>query len=384
MFFNLGTLIKVIFSFLIIWLYKSLFIGFFFGVLLFILLAYNSKLSGKEIKTKFPVLVFIFLSYGIFAVLFYLVKKFVFLPVAPMMTFTPSIEMNQTYADFLGGFLSNLPGNLKTNILSFLQYIALPCFIYPTAYTNPASQFFVFIPYVVCVVISFILFLVAIVLTFTGWKKLSPQARLFCSLTIGSVISFNVIFNFLFTTTFENVWRYNIYSLPFFLCYIIVVLRANYDYLKPFVTDHPFATKTLMAILFVFVWCPLCLSMYNLQAALEQRYHYRAKMNREVVKAFINNNTPAFIYFNDGIHTTFTDYPIKQVMKDATNEQFLQINKILPEPIEYLFLKPNDWLFQENQEKILKNEPILNNMYKSYGFNNDYQIVVYKLTKGET
>ena len=46
--FNLGTLVKVVFSFLIIWLYKSLFIGFFFGVLVFILLAYNPKLRRQR------------------------------------------------------------------------------------------------------------------------------------------------------------------------------------------------------------------------------------------------------------------------------------------------------------------------------------------------
>ena len=379
--FDIFTVLKFAFSFLIIWLYKSLFVGFFFGALIFICIAYSSKISGKKINAKIPLIGFLLLSYGIFVVLFYILKKFVFLPVAPMMSFTPTLEMSQVYADFLGGFFNNLPLNLATNINSFFNYVVLPYFIYPTAYTNPTSQFFVFIPHVVYLGYYFFLIFVTIVLTFTAWKKLSPEAKVFTGLTLGTIISFNLIFNFLFSTTFENIWRYNVYSLPLFLCYVALVLRANFEYVKPFIQEHSVAAKILMTLLFVFCYFPVFLSMLNIQLALWDRYHNRARENAEIIRTFIKDEHPNFIYINDGIHTTFTDYPIKQVFKDATNDQLMQVNKILPEPIAYLFLRPTDWLFKNNQELILKGAPIINDEYKFYGFNKDAQLIVYKLNK---
>ncbi|MBI3308251.1 MAG: hypothetical protein HYZ79_02630, partial [Candidatus Melainabacteria bacterium] len=62
-------------------------------------------------------------------------------------------------------------------------------------------------------------------------------------------------------------------------------------------------------------------------------------------------------------------------------EQLLKVNDILPEPIEYLFLQPKDWLFKNNQEQILANKPILDDSYSLIGFDQEKHIVVYKLDK---
>ena len=86
--FNYFTVIKFAFTFLILWMYKSLYVGIFFGLLAFIFLAYNSKLSGKELNTRVRLPIFLIMSYGLFVLFYYLLSKFVFLPVAPMLTFT--------------------------------------------------------------------------------------------------------------------------------------------------------------------------------------------------------------------------------------------------------------------------------------------------------
>jgi len=377
--FNYITVLKFALSFLIIWLYKTLFIGFFFGALFFIILAYSPKITGKKLNTKVPLFLFVSLSYGIFAVLFYILKRFIFLPVAPMMSFSPTLEYEQVYADFLGGFLDNFLQNVINNASSFFYYAVLPYFIYPIVYTQPSSQVFVFVPHVIYLAMYFFLIFVTVVLTFAYWKKLKPEAKLFGGLTLGTILSFNLIFNFLFSTTYENMWRYNVYSLPLFLCYVVVIFSIHFEYAKPFALDHPFVIKVIPTFILIFYLLPLSLSMLNTQLILWNGYHTRAKNNAELVRAFIKDDHPMFIYLNDGAHTPFTDYPIRQVFKDATNEQLVQINKILPKPIEYLFLRPNDWLFANNKDLILKGLPILDNQYEPIGFNNEARVIVYKL-----
>ena len=374
------TAVKLALSFLVLWLYKSLFIGFFFGAFVFILVTYNKKIAGKDIQTQIPLPLFLGLSYGMFAVLFYLVKEFVFLPVAPMMNFTPDLEQKQLYADFLAGFFNDLPNNLFVNIKSFFRYVIVPFFIYPNAYTTPRSQFFVFVPHVIFNAICFFIFFISFVLTFAYWEKLKSIEKAFCGLTLGTIISFNLIFNFLFSTTYENMWRYNVYSLPLFLCYSAIILKIHFStYIKQFFVDHPLASKAVVPFQITFIWVPLFLSMLNAQLVLWDGYHDIAHKNAQLVRFFLKEDRPKFIYLNDGSHTVFEDYPVRQVFKDATNEQLLQVNKVLPEPVKYLFLKPSDWLFQNNKDFIVKGLPIIDNQYEFFGFNNEAQLVVYKL-----
>ncbi len=379
--FNYGTVLKFSLSFLIIWLYKSLFVGFFFGALVFILFAYSSKISGKKLNTKIPLFLFITLSYGIFVVLFYVLEKFVFLPVSPMMSFFMIHDPRQLYADFLGGFFYDFFENAISNIVRFFAYAVIPYFIYPTTYVQPSSKVFAFMAHVIYLAMYFFLTCVTMILTCACWKRLLPQARLFVGMTLGTIISFNLIFNFLFSTTYENMWRYNIYSLPLFLCYVTLILNANYQYIKPFVQEHPLVTKALLSFVLVFYCLPLSLSMLRTQLIIWNIYNQTAKSNAVLIKAFIKDEHPKFIYLNDGTHTTFTDYPICQVFKDATNEQLEIINKILPEPIEYLFLRPDDWLFKNNKDLILMTSPIINDQYKFCGYNKETQTFGYRINK---
>ena len=170
------------------------------------------------------------------------------------------------------------------------------------------------------------------------------------------------------------------YYLPLHLCFISLIVRANIEYLKPFTGAHPRVSKSLLGVLFIFIYFPLFLSMIDIQSQFWEAYHTRAKMNAEIVRSVVRDTNPKFIYFNDGAHTTFTDYPIRQVFKDATNDQLLAVNMILPGPIEYLFLRPSDWLFKNNQEIIQMGAPIINDQYKFLGVVKDQQVIVYRLS----
>ena len=217
-----------------------------------------------------------------------------------------------------------------------------------------------------------------ITMTFASWKKLNPVARIFISFSLGSILFFNLSLIMVFKVYHENFWRYNSNYLPLYICSFAVLLYSNLEYFKLFNMEHPRISRILLTCTFIFVYIPLFISTINHYTDYEKSFYNRAHANAELVKYFVKDSKPAFIYFNDGIHSTFTDYPIKQVFKDATNEQLLQANSILPQPIEFLFLNQRDWLFQINKEKIVKAAPIINDEYKMYGYTADGSIVVYK------
>ncbi len=387
--FNYFTILTFSLSFLLLWLYKSLFIGFFFGAFVFILLSYNSKITGKKIDTNIPLPIFLLASYGLFVVSYYFLMKFVFLPVSPMMNFSPAQENAQVYADFLGGFLNNFVENVKTNIDFFFNVIVKSYLIYPTTLDvhNPLYEGYTrsilgTTAYYIYVWVFFFVFFIMIALTFSSWKKLTSIQKVFISFVLGMIITFNLIFNFLFMTYHINIWRYNAYSLPLYLCYLSILIETNFEYVKPFVTNHLRVSVTLLAIFFVCGYFPLYLSCIENYIPFERSFQIRARNNAQLVSSVINKDPDTkFIYMNDGTHTGFNNYPVRWIFKDATNEQLMQVNKILPHPIDYLFLRPNDWLCRNNVEAISKGMPIINDQYEYYGFNKELSFVVYKLKK---
>lgn len=377
--FNYFTVLKFSLSFLILWLFKSLFIGFFFGSLVFIFLVYSSKITGGKINTSLPVYLFILLSYGFFVILFYLIKKYVFYPVAPMMTFSQMQEFTQVYAEPLGGYFNNFPGNFYENIKYFFTLILAPYFIYPAGFLKYTGELLNTPGHFVCLGMYVFVFLSGAILAFGLWRKLSSIQRVFVCFSFVTILSFNIVFNFFLMSFHSNIWRYNVYYLPIYLCFVGVIVKVGYESVSLFVKEHPIVSKALLFLSFFFIYLPLFLTMIVHNSYLETWYHDRAKNNAEMVKTFLQDSRPVFIYLNDGTHTTFTQYPVRQVFKDATNEQLIRVNKILPEPIEFLFLRTSDWLFKNNQQAILKGEPIINGQYKLLGYNNNAQIIVYKL-----
>lgn len=373
--FNISSALRLSVLFLLLWIYKSIFIGFFFGVFLFILMACKVVNKNNFLKSA---LSYLAISYGVFAVLYVLVTKFVFLPVAPMMNFTPEIEMKQLYSDFLGGYFNDFPRSLFLNLNYLFNFIIRSYFVYPTNGTIYGNELLKSSAAFVLVGFYFFVLIVSVIFTFAFWKNFNSIQRSFIVLTLGTIISFNFIFNFLFSTTIGNIWRYNSYSLPLFLCFIGLIFINLNQYFAAFFKSHKVAGNLILASFIVFIYIPLNLSMILQAIDYENMYHGVARINSEVVKYFIKDFKPSFVYINNGSHLTWDLYPMKQVFKDATNEQLLQVNKILPEPIALLFLKQDDWLFKNNQELILKQQPILNGTYVPYGYEPNTGIVVYR------
>ena len=383
--FNYLSVLKISLLLLLLWLYKSLLIGFIFATFIFIVLSYSSKITEKKITPKIPLPLFLILIFGLFALMFFLAKNYVFYPVATMLNFHPSMETQQTYANPLGGLFDNFPKNILSNIGSFVFVILGSYFIYPTSYMVYTGEYSTYQNSTLTMtsfyfLIGIYLFLLSlmIILLFASWKKLSSNAKMFILLALGSMVIFNFILAVAFKAYHENYWRYQSYYLPLFICSLGVMLHANLDYLKPFWIEHKKVSIAVLFLIFVSLYIPLSVSSIKHYIDFEKSFHDVAHANAELIRAFIKDLKPKFIYFNDGIHTSFVDYPIKQIFKDATNEQLFQVNEILPEPIEFLFLKQSDWLFQINKDKIAKQEPILNDQYKVYGFTNDSRIIVYK------
>lgn len=379
--FNYLTVFKFSLSFLILWLYKSLFIGYFLGAFVLIVLAYNSKIYGKKINSKIPLPLFLFLSYGLFVVLFYIAKEFVFLPVAPMMNFTSDQDANQVYADFLGGFFNDFGKNLPLSLNHFFSKTIASYFVYPSSYNLYYPEIFKLPGYHSFLGIYFLLLFVMAALSFATWSKLSPISRIFIIFTIITIFLFNLVFNVLFISNHSNIWRYNVYYLPVYICSFWLVLKSVYAYVKPFIEEHPRVTKTLLIFFLIFVYLPMFVSTLVQYVNYEEWFHDTAKQNATSIKKALKNQAPKFIYFNDGTHTIYVDYPTRWIFKDATNGQLLKVNEILPEPIEFLFLREGDWLFKINKEQILLGKPILNDKYKFYGVIKEPHTAIYRFDK---
>jgi hypothetical protein len=325
---------------------------------------------------------FVTLSYGIFAVLFYVLKKFVFLPVAPMMSFSQEQETNQTYTDFLGGFFNNFSTNLLSNLHYFFTNTLSPYVIYPSLDKPYYPELLKLTGYYFFLGTYFFLLLFMLIIVISSWKKLSPEVRVFVAFVLTSIISFNLIFNVLFRSNNSNIWRYNVYYLPLYLCALWLIVKSHFNYLLPFKNDYPKTSKLLLILFLFFVYVPNSLSSISQYLNYEQWFHNEANKNANLVKAIIKDSFPKFIYFNVGTHTTFVSYPTRIIIKDATNEQLLQVNRILPEPIEFLFLSPSDWLYKLNKDLILEKGPILNDQYMFYVSVMEPELVVYKFRKG--
>ncbi len=374
--FDWRTLLKIVFMCLILWIYKTLFVGIFYGILSFIFLS-SKDLVGEKVTFKIHPILFTLLNFAIFAGLLFICMKWIFLPVAPMMNFTIDKEYSQVYSDFLAGYFNDFPNSFLTNVVNSF-YILKTFFIYPSHYVEPQSHFFIFIPYIVLISFYFLVLIFSILFLFLVWHLLKPEEKTFIVFTITSILGFNVTFFTIFITTYENMWRYNLYYLPLYLITIGIVLKSLNTYFDNFYQRNKIFSYLFVLVFIVFIYTPLTFSAMKMQKISYDYYHNQAKMNGMLVSKVLEKYPSRFIYLNDGSHTAFTSFPTIQIMKDATNEQLLQINKILPEPIGFLFLKQSDWLAVNNKEQILKSEPILNNSYVYYSYEPTTNTVIYR------
>ena len=213
---------------------------------------------------------------------------------------------------------------------------------------------------------------------------MTPVMRVFSALSVGSIIAFNIILNTIAIEGPENIHRYNLNYLPLYLPFISIIFYANLGYLARFMEEHRRIAQYLAGLVIAIFYVPLFLTMFKHQISLLHRYNTLGSRTSKIITAFIRDSKPAFIYLNRGAHTHFISYPVRVVSEQATHEQFVKVNTILPEPMKFLFLTERDWLYQENREEIEQKKSIFNGQYAYQGSGvlpgkNQDKVMVYML-----
>ena len=366
-----GKLNPVLLAIAAMWLYfyKSLFLGIIVGFLALILITYSSSLIYLN-----------FLIYiGGITILYFIFTKFVFLPLAPMMNFHTRQEgLEGPYADFAGGFFSDVFGNIKINLIDF--YNKVICRYFPINFIIHPEQekFYTFSPDWHELGIYLLVFFYVVIFSIFLWSKLKSLQKAFILFTVTSITAFNIIFILISTASINLLCRYNLIYLPLLLISFGIILYENLEILKPFVLKYGKASYYLILSFLSILYIPYYISSSILKIRTNDVYHNFAHLNSEIVKNIVGNSSPKFIYFNTGTHTTWDLYPTRVILMEATNEQIKKLNLKLPTPIEYLFLNFNDNLFKINKDLILKGLPIIDNYYTLHRVDPENHIVVYR------
>ncbi len=375
------TILKFSLLLLLIFLYKMTLFGFLFGIAAFIIVAYHKKWSGDARISSIPLPLFLLAIYGAFALLFLLASRFLFYPMPSFFPHLPTQESAELYNSFLGGFFQNLWGNLWGNVYHFFRTMTIFHLIYPAQPTPYLTSYMIFARY------FFFLFFAAIFICAMAWKKLESSSRLFVILAAVSILAMNTATNIFTRMDQENIHRYNLYYLPLFVPLIALAAKIFFEYLRTFITEHPWGSKILAAWTLAIFFIPLFATMFVHQLALERRYHKVGTLHARIIQHFIRGYTPQFVYFNKGTHTTEISYPVRVVSQNATNEELLKINEILPEPIAFLFLRSNDMLYKNNRADIEAKKSILDGRYRYENRikipEKNVDIVVYRLAHAD-
>lgn len=355
--------------------YKSLFVGVFFGSISFLCIVCKSK-EEKTSKLTFGKLS---LKYLVTLIIIYsLFKKVIFLPFSPLMNFSGSQEgVYGTYADFDGGFFESPIKNLLSNLGIIYKIISIGYF--PKFQTYLDNQtftgYFLASPvWLECGVFFLTLFYV-IVYLFLSKKKLSLVSKAFIVFTVTSILSFNLIFNLIVPTSLGPRCRYNLGYVPLLLVAVAILFWTNRDFFN--VKNKKTFIAVLISLIF-FLYVPLFNTALFIADWNRNLTFNHISKNTEIIKSIIGKSIPDFIYFTGGSNIVWDMFPVREIYMESSNEQITRINQILPKPIDFLFLNPNNNLFKQNQELILKGQPIIDNCYTFYGINQEAKIIVYR------
>ena len=362
-----------------LYLYKSLFIGAVFGFIALILCAYKSKRIGLNIQSKFNYSTSLSIYLGVIAVIYFIFTKLIFLPLAPMMNFDRRTELLGTYADFAAGFFHDPINNALLNLNGFWTGVIVHYFpSIPTIFIPNNEGFFNTSPGWFEFGLFFVFVFYMTVFFFISFKKLLPLQRLVILFTIVSIFSLNLIFNLIAASCLGVRCRYNLLYLPLLLISIAILLWVNRDYFTPFFKGPIIRNVFLLWSFLLILYVPFYLGGLQVAQWNKDLYHNIAHKNSEIVRKFIGNLNPQFIYFHAGQHTNWDLYPTRVIIMDMSTDQLKLINKKLPKPIDFLFLQPENQLFQESQNLIMKGQPIIDNAYSYYGVDPENKVVVYK------
>ena len=258
-----GKINPVLMGIAAMWLYffKSTFIGVLFGFFVLVLIAHRYNLTVFKLpnKTSLSVSLISYTSTVLF--LYFIFKKIVFLPLAPMMNFHRRQEELEIYADFAGGFFRDPIGNMFFNLKGLFDNVILhylPSFL---VLLIPGSEgLYTSTPTWCEFGQYFIVFLFVIIFACLSWKNLFPKQKLFILFTLVSIIIFNIVFSLIADNGVGVRSRYNLIYLPLLLISSGTLLWVNKNYLKPFITDHKIASIFITGTFILLIYIPYLVS----------------------------------------------------------------------------------------------------------------------------
>lgn len=357
-----------------LFLYKSLFIGAVFGFLS--LLIFNS--DKKSVRFKW-LSVFLYL---ITAFVFYFsFTKFVFLPLAPWIDFSRIQQgVDGAYADFDGGFLRDPLNNAISSLKAL--YLIITRGYFPSIPVdldkNTITGSYVTSPIWLESGLYFLILFYVIAFLFFFWEKLLPIQKSFILFSVISILVFNVIFNIFIETNLGPRCRYNFIYVPLLLMSVATLIWSSKDCIK-----GEYKNKLIFVLisLLIFVYFPVYYGGSKISSWNKKSMHEIIVKNTEIIKKYIGDSRPVFIYSTGASFVTWDLFPVREIFTQAKNDYIKKINSSLPKPIEYLFLSTKDYLFNENKDLILMAEPIIDNWYTFYGVDIPNNIVIYRLNQ---
>ena len=367
-----------------LWLYfyKSLFVGVIFGLVVLIIIFYKSQLTGLKIQEKSSVYLSLSLFLGTLFIIYFIFTKIIFLSLGPWLVFDFKQVETGTYADYDGGFFSDISGNIIVHLSAFFSRVISHYYPFLTIYPSKAEALYNITPHWFELAIYFLALFYTSIFTFCLWKKFNPIQRIFILFSTSTIVIFNLILIFFIGTSVGGLCRYNMIYVPLLTISFGIVLSVILNYCKPLISQYKRESKFLILSFIILVYLPYFYSASLVKQWNDNFYYNVAHQNTEMIKNFIKDTKPAFIYFVEGTLITWDLFPIRDIYMEASNDDIKKINSILPKPIGYLFLTPNNKLFKQNQDSILKSQPIIDNRYNFYGVDQENQVVVYKLNLG--
>lgn len=365
-----------------LYFYKSLFAGITFGFISLIVFLFYAEGREFEFKKKISFVRGFVMFLGTMFITSFIFTRFFFLPLAPWMNFLPKHDtVNGTYADFAGGFFNDIFGNLKEHLMLFIDKFIFHYYPFFTYFFLAKNEpFYPIIPYWFELGIYIITFFYITLFSFFIWRSLLSIQKAFISFTVVSIL----IFNFLYLTItgctgIGLFYRYNIIYFPLLIISLGIVLWVIFNELAPSFLKSKVRVYLLLVSFIILIYIPVYFSSYLVLNINSNWFYASANKNSEIIKKYIQNTSPKFIYIKGASLGTWNLFPLREIFMEATNEQIKKVNLILPKPIEYLFLTPDNALFKENQDLILNKRPIIDSLYNFYGFDPDSKTVVYRL-----
>jgi len=287
----------------------------------------------------------------------------------------------RTYADFAGGFFNHPIRNFITGMKCFYNSVISVYFPnFPVLLTPGQEGHYFFGPgFYEFGIYVLVVFYVTVFLFFL-WNSLANLNKVFILFTLVSITAFLVIYNVLAANTVGAQCRYNLHYVSLLLMATFLLLHSSPFY-KQFIVPNKYKVIFVLMSFIIIVYVPFLNTSYKLEEWFKTLYSNKAAASTQMVKKYISNSKPDFIYYNTGTHVPWEMYPTRVINHPATSEDLIKVNKKLPSKIDYLFINSNDKLFKENKDLITNAKSIINEEYHFLGFDQETGVIVYKLQK---